>query len=353
MIEVGLVGCGYWGPNLIRNLMKAGQCRVGAVADRRPERRAYVRENFPGVRAVEDHAELLVDPSLDAVVIATEPPTHHRLAAEFIETGRSVMVEKPLAMSVAEASDLIERAARRNVVLMVGHTFEFNPAVRALKRYVDGGEVGEVYYLYAHRLNLGIVRREINAMWNLAPHDLSIIMHLLDMEPVAVSASGVSCLQRQIEDVVFLNLVFPGGVTAHVHVSWLDPGKVRRLTVVGSRKMIVYDDVAEAKIQIYDKGITRTGPSSPLDQPDDFSKFQLIQRAGDILLPHIEFTEPLSLECRHFVDCVREGKRPLTDGESGLRVVRVLEAAQKSLRSGGVMVETGAPARYVALPAAG
>jgi predicted dehydrogenase len=338
MIEVGVVGCGYWGPNLIRNLTRASGCRVRAVADRREERRAYVRDNFPGVAAVSDHAALLADTAIDAAVIATEPRTHYALAAEFIETGRSVLVEKPLAMSAAEAEDLVRRAERRGVALMVGHTFEFNPAVRALKRYLAGGEVGEIYYLYSHRLNLGVVRREVNALWNLAPHDISILIHLLGMEPVAVSACGVAYLQQGIEDVVFVNLAFPGKVAAHVHVSWLDPNKVRRMTVVGSRKMIVYDDVAEAKLRIYDKGITRTGPADPVRQPDDFAAFQLVQRAGDVLLPHIEFTEPLLLECRHFIECVRERRRPLTDGDCGVRVVRVLEAAQRSLESGGAMV---------------
>ena len=339
MIGVGIIGCGYWGPNLLRNFARHPRSRVLKVADRAADRRAFVEGTYPDVATCADHREILDDAGISAVVVATPAATHAALAMEALEAGKHVLVEKPLAMTAVEAERLVEVAEAKDLRLMVGHTFLFNPAVQALKRYVDDGTAGEVYYLYSQRLNLGILRQDVNAMWNLAPHDVSIALHLFDAAPTSVSATGASYLQPGIEDVVFLNLRFPGDRLAHVHVSWLDPGKVRRMTVVGSKKMIVYDDIADTKIALYDKGFDpRPAPDAraPVEQPTDFAAHQLITRAGDILLPRIKFTEPLAAEVDHFVSCIENAARPLTDGRAGLSVVRVLEAAQRSISEGGV-----------------
>ena len=222
---------------------------------------------------------------------------------------------------------------------MVGHTFEYNAAVQYVEECIDKRELGEIYYIYSQRLNLGVVRRDVNALWNLAPHDISIALRWLKQMPVAVDARGYTYLQEGVEDVVYLNLEFPDGVAVHIHVSWLDPGKVRRTTVVGSEKMVVYDDAStEAKIQVFDKGIDRRGIEGSLGDFDSFGKFQLIQRAGDVLIPRIDFSEPLRSECRHFAECLNEGRRPVTDGHNGLRVVKILEAASRSLAIGGASV---------------
>jgi predicted dehydrogenase len=255
------------------------------------------------------------------------------------------MVEKPLAQPRAQCRDLIELAERSRLTLMVGHVFLFNAAVRRMKDYIDSGELGEVRYIYSQRLNLGQVRTDVNALWNFAPHDLSILMYWLDNVPESVIARGYSYVQPGIEDVVFMTLDFPNNVGANVHISWLDPFKIRRMTVVGSEKMIVYDDVsADARITIYDKGVARTrrpDAQISLGSYETFAEFQLLHRAGDVLIPKVEFTEPLLLECQHFIDCIQSGERPLTDGESGLRVVNVLETAQSSLAAGGAAQRTG------------
>ena len=341
MTNVGIIGCGYWGPNLLRNLASHPRARVAGVADRSPERRAFVSGKYPAVRTLEGHEQLLADPEVEAVIVATPAATHGRLALEALEAGKHVLVEKPLAMSVAEAEALVAAAKARNLVLMAGHTFLFNAAVEALKGYVDDGTLGEPYYLYSQRLNLGIVRSDVNALWNLAPHDVSIVLHLFGGLPTSVSATGACYLQEGIEDVVFMNLRYGDGRLAHVHVSWLDPGKVRRMTVVGSRKMVVYDDVADAKIAVYDKGIDRHpvgADRSPVSQPTEFAAHQLVKRAGDVHLPDIAFTEPLAREVDHFVHCIETGEAPLTGPKNGLDVVRVLEAATHSLARGGAEI---------------
>ncbi len=336
MINVAVIGCGYWGPNLARNFADVPGARLHTICDLREERLAKVHRRFPMARVTRDYRDVLGDGEVDAVALATPATTHFGLAREILSSGRHVLVEKPLAMRVAECQELIDIAEQQGKVLMVGHTFEYNAAVRKLKELVTSGELGDVYYTYSARLNLGQVRTDVNALWNLAPHDVSILSYVLDREPVQVMAKGVSYIQDGIEDVFFMVLDFPDGIAAHVHGSWLDPNKVRRTTVVGSEKMVVYDDVSrEAKIQIYDKGVTRRSLPGPMGEYDTFGKFQLITRAGDIHIPKIDFVEPLKLECTDFVDCINNGGRPLADGYDGLRVVKVLEAAQRSLASGG------------------
>jgi predicted dehydrogenase len=294
---------------------------------------------FPGVERVERIEDLLANDQIQGIALATPADSHYPLAVRVLEAGKGVFVEKPLARSVTECEELIRCAEARQQVLMVGHTFEYNAAVQYVEECIDRQELGEIYYIYSQRLNLGVVRRDVNALWNLAPHDISIALRWLKQMPVKVDARGYTYLQEGVEDVVYLNLEFADGVAVHIHVSWLDPGKVRRTTVVGSEKMIVYDDAStEAKIQLFDKGIDRRGMEGSLGDFDSFGKFQLIQRAGDVLIPRIDFGEPLRAECQHFADCLIEGRKPITDGENGLRVVKVLAAASRSLAEGGTSV---------------
>jgi predicted dehydrogenase len=327
--RIGIIGCGYWGPNLIRNFVEIPGSEVVAVSDLRQERLAHIKSRFPGIKVTQDY-ETLFHMDLDGVVIATPPATHYQLARECLLHDLAVMVEKPLALSSGECVDLIRLAKLKGLALMVGHTFEYNPAVRTLRRIVQSGELGQVYYVDAVRVNLGLYQRDLSVVWDLAPHDLSMILFLLEQEPISVSATGGSYVLRGVHDIAYLHLVFPGGVIAHVHVSWLDPCKVRRLTVVGSRKMAVFDDVEPTeKIKIYDKGV---------DAPpytDTLAEFHLSYRYGDVLIPHIESAEPLRLECADFVRAMAHGVEPQADGESGLRVIRILEAASRSLENGG------------------
>lgn len=333
-VHIAQVGYGYWGPNLARNFAQLPDAELTYLVDANPEARMTAQRLY-GCQAVATLDEALADPVVDAVVLATPARTHHALATAALSAGKHLFIEKPLAMSVAEGQAIVTLAAQQERVLMVGHVFEYNPAVHYIKRAIDANELGEIYYLYSRRVNLGRVQSDINALWSIAPHDISIAIHLLGQAPEAVSCQGAACLNGQVEDVIFLTLHFPGNVLCHIHVSWLDPSKTREMTVVGSRKMIVYDDVAaEGKVRIYDKGAYRKG--DPI-----YGEFQYKLHSGDIWIPRIDMQEPLKLECAHFIECVRTGKRPQTDGENGLRVVRVLEAGQQSLDHGGMKVELG------------
>jgi predicted dehydrogenase len=341
-INAALVGVGYWGPNVARALSEVDGARLHTVCDADPARLDRLRRHYPGTKFVSDFEAVLADDAVDAVIIATPVFTHHNLARKALLAGKHVFVEKPLAATSAHCEDLIRVAAEGSLTLMVGHVFLYNAAVRKVKTYIDSGELGEVRYIYSQRLNLGQVRQDVNALWNFGPHDVSILCYWLDAEPERVIARGYSYVQPGIEDVVFMTLDFPNQVGANVHISWLDPLKVRRMTVVGSEKMVVYDDVsADARITIYDKGVSRTALGTPGDPPESlgryetFGEFQLLLRAGDVVIPNIDFTEPLRLECQHFVDCIRSGEEPLTGGHNGLQVVRVLEAAQRSLVNEG------------------
>jgi predicted dehydrogenase len=338
-IRIGTIGCGYWGPNLLRNFASLPDTDLGVVCDLREERLSYVRQNYPNTETCKDYRNLLEDKDLDAVVVATPATNHYSLVRASLLSGKHVLVEKPLSLRSEECKDLIKIAKEMKKVLMVSHTFLYNAAVHRLKQYVKEGELGQIYYIYSSRLNLGNIRQDINAMWNFAPHDVSIILYLLEQEPVRVAARGLSYIQKGIEDIVFIDMDFAGGISAHIHISWLDPHKVRKMTVVGSKKMIVYDDTSnDARLQLYDKGVSRLEDSGSLGSFDDFGKFQLLLRAGDVYIPKINFVEPLREECAHFLECIRGGKRPITDGENGLKVVNVLEAADKSLKNGGCAV---------------
>lgn len=333
-LRIAQLGCGYWGPNLVRAFGK----NLCAVADPSIERQRYLKENFPYLEVKRDFRELLGDQFIDALVIATPAGTHFSLAKEALLANKHVLVEKPLAMSVQEAAMLKGLAEERGRVLMVGHTFLYNNAVRKLKQLVKT-EIGDPLYFYGQRVNLGKVRHDVNAWWNLAPHDLSILLYLMDQEPPeAISASGMASLQEEIEDVVFAVIRWASGQIAHLHVSWLDPCKVRKLTVIGRKKMVVYDDMAAEKLMIFDKGIDT---SDPVNVPMVFDKEQAMQwtyRSGDILMPQIVMKEPLKAEAEHFIECIREGKEPLTGAQHALDVVALLEAGERSLKEGGRFV---------------
>jgi predicted dehydrogenase len=344
-VNVALVGLGYWGPNLARAFASISGARLHTLCDMNPERLRALSHEHAGARGVAEFKAVLADPEVHAVALSTPVHTHFDLAAAALRAGKHVLVEKPLARSGAECRELIRLASERKLTLMAGHVFLYNPAVLKVKTLIESGELGELYYVYSQRLNLGILRQDVNALWNFAPHDISILNYWLGSAPLGVVVRGFSYIQKGIEDVVFMTLDYPKSIGANVHISWLDPRKVRTMTVVGSKKMVVYDDVSsDARITIYDKGVTRVPPpgqpaSSPLGGHEDYSQFRLLLRGGDVLIPKVDFTEPLKNECRHFVECVETGRTPLTDGFEALRVVEALEAADRSLKRNGAREE--------------
>jgi len=321
-VRIGVAGLGYWGPNLARNFNALEQSELVWCCDPDESARVRTASIVPGARMTERIEDLLEDGDLDAIALATPVPTHARLAQRVLEAGKHCFVEKPLAQSSAAAADVVLAAAACKRVLMVGHLLEYHPGVRKLKELVEKGELGEIYYVYGNRLNLGKVRSDENALWSLGAHDISVLLHLVDEEPVELAARGECYVRRGVEDVVFCFLRFPSGISAHLHLSWLDPHKERRFTVVGSQRMATFDDMAaEGKLTVYDKGVDE----------DTRSYGEYITRSGDIYSPRIPNSEPLRLECEHFIESVRKRATPLSDGHSGLRVVRVLEALQGDL----------------------
>jgi predicted dehydrogenase len=321
-IRVGVVGLGYWGPNLARNFNSIEHTEVVWCCDPDADARARTAAIVPAARMTERIEDLLEDESLDAVALATPVPTHAELAMRVLDSGKHCFVEKPLAQSSADAASAVLTAAASRRTLMVGHLLEYHPAVRKLKELVQNGELGDVHYIYGNRLNLGKVRADENALWSLGAHDISVLLYLVDEEPVELAARGECYVRPGVEDVVFCFLRFPSGISAHLHLSWLDPHKERRFTVVGSQRMATFDDMAaEGKLTVYDKGVDE----------DTRSYGEYITRSGDIYSPRIPNPEPLRLECEHFIDSVRNRTDPLSDGASGLRVVRVLEGLQEEL----------------------
>jgi predicted dehydrogenase len=333
-VTVGVVGLGYWGPNLARNFAALPGCQLRWCCDASPASSDRLAAICADARLTADLDELLADPTLDAVALATPVATHAALALRVLEAGKHCLVEKPMAQSGADAERLVEAAEDTGRVLMVGHLLEYHPGVRKLKEIADSGRLGEVHYIYSNRLNLGQLRADENALWSLGAHDVSVVLYLAGEEPHEVDARGESYMRAGVEDVVFCFLRFPSGLAAHLHLSWLDPHKERRFTVVGSRQMATFDDMElERKVTVYDKGFDESTSSYG----------EYITRSGDVWSPRVTSTEPLRVECQHFVDCVREGRTPDTDGHSGLRVVRVLEALQRSLDASAR--EAGATAR--------
>jgi len=341
MINIAQVGCGYWGPNLLRNFYSLDNVSVKSVVELDLNRVNYVKKNYPVVSITTDFKDVLNDVDISAVVIATPASTHYDLVKKTLESGRHCLVEKPLSMTSIEARELVELADLKKLTLMVGHTFLYNAAVRYLRQKILNRELGDIYYIYSQRLNLGRIRTDVNALWNLGPHDISIVLYLLNTNPVAVTANGVSYIQKDVEDVAFLTIRFKNDIIVHIHVSWLDPNKVRRMTVVGKEKMIIYDDTSDHKIQIYDSGIDKKLLVNSLGEFDDFGKFQLIHRAGDVLSPKIDFKEPLKVEAEHFIYCIRNNRTPISDGQNGLQVVKILEAATKSIKNQSKEIQLG------------
>jgi predicted dehydrogenase len=331
--NIAVIGCGYWGPNLVRNFSALPDCRVVRVCDADPVRLKHMEGLYPHVETTMEVSRVLEDPRTDAVAIATPVRSHYALGRQCLEAGKHVFIEKPMAASVAQCEELMALANMRDLRLMVGHTFLYSNPVRAIKTIVDAGELGNVLYVSSRRLNLGLYQKDINVAWDLAPHDISIVLHVLGESPVGVACQGKSGVAEGLEDVTNMTLTFANGVVAMIQSSWLDPNKIRETTFVGNRKMLVYNDVEPMeKIRIYDKRV-ETPPHY-----DTFAEFHFSYHYGDVHCPYIQQTEPLRVECQHFVDCIRAGKTPLSDGKRGLEVVQVLEAASRSLRMGGGIV---------------
>jgi predicted dehydrogenase len=334
MVRVGVIGYGYWGPNLVRNLYEAPGCQLAAVSDLREERLEAIRARYPTVRTATDHGSLLADDSIDAIAIATPVSSHFPLAMAALESGKHVLVEKPMTTTSDESRRLIDEASRRKLTLFVDHTFVYTGAVERIHKLIGNGDLGEVYYFDSMRVNLGLFQHDVNVIWDLAVHDLSIMDHVLPEKPVAVSATAVSHVCGQPENTAYITLFFKSSLIAHLHVNWLAPVKVRKTLIGGSRKMIVYDDMeVTEKVKVYDKGVALS------TDPQKIQQMKIGYRTGDMWCPQISLTEALQTEVRHFIRCVTEGEPPLTGGDAGLRVVQYLEAATASARERGRLVE--------------
>lgn len=330
MIRLALVGYGHWGPNYLRNLQWMEGVEVVMVCDSNPAALKKIQRQYPSVKAVTDVKPILDEKQIDGIIIATPAKTHYEFVKKSLQAGLHVLVEKPLALTVPEAQELVRMAEQSKKVLMIGHTFLYNPAVRKMKEYVDSGMLGKIYYLQASRTHLGLIRNDVSAVWDLAPHDVSIFSYLLGRQPQKVSAVGICHLHQDLEDVAFINFFYDEGILGNIHISWVDSNKSRQVAVIGSKARILFDDLNPLeRIKIFEKGIS-------LDKPyKDFGEFQLLLRDGDIHSPKVAAEEPLQHVCLEFVDCIQNGKRPLADGQNGLDVVRVMCAIQRSINAGG------------------
>lgn len=334
-VRLAQIGVGYWGRNLLRNFDAIPACNVVAVSDADPTARQFVRDRYPMVSVTRDAKEILSRDDLDGIVIATETPSHYSIARSALESGRHVFVEKPMAEHVEEAETLVSLSDETGCHCMVGHLLLYHPAFNYVEDLIQTGALGDIYYMYSVRVNLGIVRQRENALQSLAPHDLSVALAFLQQKPVAVAVHAQAYLQPDICDVAFSTIFFENGALAHLHTSWLDPHKIRKITLVGSKKMVAIDEMTSAeKVRIYDKGVS----------PPKYVGFteSMTTRVGDIHIPNIQMSEPLRVECAHFVECIRTGETPRSDARNGLAVVRLLDAALKSLESGGARIEIGA-----------
>ncbi|MCL5291413.1 MAG: Gfo/Idh/MocA family oxidoreductase [Actinobacteria bacterium] len=347
-LTLALVGYGYWGPNLLRNFMEFSECRVKYVCDRSPIQLEKAALKYPHLLLTQSFDEVTDDDEVDAVVIATPISTHHALAKKALLRGKHVFVEKPLAADSASAEELVGLAEMQNLILMVGHTFKYNPPVIKIKELIDTGELGDIYYISSSRVNLGLHQPDVSVIWDLAPHDLSMLFYWLNEEPLQVHAFGRGCLRPDKPDVVFINLAFESGAVAELQLSWLSPVKLRRTVIVGSKKMLIYDDTESVeKVKLFDHGVNLVeqgsfGAMADINyfvEPSSFGEFQLSYRCGDIISPHLDNYEPLQALAKHLVECILDGRRPKTDGLDGLRVVRALERAESSLMCNGNFVE--------------
>ncbi len=333
-INVAVIGCGYWGPNLVRNFSQLEKVDVKYVCDKDKERLKWIKSLYPRIRTETKAQKVINDPQVEAVAIATPASTHYSLARRCLERNKHVLVEKPLAIDFREAISLVKLARDKKRIVMVGHTYLFAPGIRKLQEIIIKKQLGKVLYVNSQRVNLGLLQKDINVILDLGPHDISIMNYLLGLNPQAVSATGSSHYHKGIEDVSFLTLYYAGGLMAHIHLSWIDPLKIRRITVVGSKEMAVYDDLnTEEPLKIFQKSIDK------IPYYKNYAEFKMIYRFGDVISPQINNQEPLSLECQHFLDCVLKGNTPLTSAESALEVVKIIEAANKSLKNKGKIVE--------------
>lgn len=342
MVQIAVVGAGYWGPNIIRNFQDNPHCEQVWVCDRDEDKLNFIRNNYGSrLQYTNNFDDVLKNNAIEGIAIVTDIESHYPLAEAALNAGKHVFVEKPLATTADECLKLDMLAQKQQRTLMVGHTFIYNPAVQQLKTIAHSGTLGELYYLHAQRLNLGRIQNTVNSLWSLAVHDVSIALHLLEERPCWVRAWGHGFINANVEDVTFVNMHFPSGKMAHIHVSWLDPEKKRQVTLVGSKQMVVYDDVSlDRKITIYDKGVDKVLKNVEHLEYKDFSEFQYLIRSGDVIIPKLNFVEPLRLETQHFLDCIT-GKvtQPITGGQQGYEVVKVLEAAQESLNHSGIPIE--------------
>lgn len=335
---IGIIGCGHWGPNFIRNFNHIEGTFVKYACDLSASRLSHIKDMYPGIITTQNFLQVLKDRQVDAVVIATTTDTHYRLAKEALLYNKHVLIEKPIATGISQAEELITLAEDNRRTLMVGHIFKFNPAINKLKWLIDRKELGRIYYMYSRRTNLGPLRKDVNAIWDLAPHDISIFNYLLNRTSISVAAKGEKYLPHNLEDVCFISLTFPGHIFAHIHVSWLDPKKVREIVVVGSKKMAVFDDLnTEHPLSIYDRCVMKKKFKQDYDS---FEEFKMIIKDGKIATPLLKKAEPLRSECSHFIECIRKDKKPLTDGKDGLETIRVLKAIQDSLSKNGSEILT-------------
>jgi predicted dehydrogenase len=330
-VRIGVVGLGYWGPNLVRNLNELGAAELVSVCDARDDALGPISRRYPAVRPTTRYGDLLDDPKIEAIVIATPVSTHHALAAAALESGKHVFVEKPLAGSTGEGIELVELAQSMDLVLMPGHTFLYSPPVNTVRDLIVTGDLGDIYFVSTSRVNLGLHQPDVSVAWDLGPHDFSILRYWLDETPRYVSATSRGCIFPSLPDVAFINLEFDSGIIAHVELSWLSPSKLRRTTIAGSRKMVVYDDTSNEPVRIFDSGVVER-------DPETFGEYQLSYRTGDIVSPHVAPAEPLSLELADFCAAIREGSTPRSSAALGLEVVRVIEAVCESLETDGTRV---------------
>jgi predicted dehydrogenase len=332
-LSIGVVGCGYWGPNLIRNFRTLSDCRVKLMCDLNAQRLKHINTLYPEIEGTKDYDHMLNGAGLDAVVIATSVRMHFPMAKAALEAGKHVMIEKPLASSSAECEELIDIAKKNGLTLMVGHTFLYSSPIRKIKQIIEWGDIGEIRYISSRRLNLGLFQKDINVTWDLAPHDISIVLYILGEAPISVNCTGNAHVTPGVEDVTTMCINFKQNRLATIQSSWLDPRKVREMTIVGTKRMIVYDDVQPIeKIRIYDMRVERP------PHYDNFAEFQYSYHYGDSYIPYVKQEEPLKVECQHFLDCIQHGKTPITSGKEGLDVVRILEAANESLKHNGVAI---------------
>lgn len=328
-VRIGVIGCGYWGPNLVRNFNEIQEARITICCDIRQERLDFIKNRYPSIEVSNDYTKVIKDSEIDAIVIATPIHTHYELAKAALTNGKHVLVEKPMTTRTRDASKLIEIAQKENKILMVDHTFIYTGAVRKIKEIIESGEIGKIYYFDSVRINLGLFQHEVNVIWDLAPHDISIMDHIISEKPLRVRAVGNSHIDNKIENMAYIHIEFENDLSAHFHINWLAPVKVRKIIVGGSKKMIVYDDNEPSeKVKVYDKGV------SIKEDKESIYETLIQYRTGDMYAPKLDQTEALSLECAHFIDCIKNKKKPITDGEAGLKVVKILQAAQDSISNG-------------------